>query len=173
MRAGGIELSLPELFPDIELDPEHEAHVVDDAQTRVEVLLWDLDGGLLQIELRVRQDPLEDTDRFELPPRQVIGQELAQQWPAIVEAAAKPFGAVDQMIVLNGAQGVSEMLAQALSQGITGLKLARGLLGTGLGGDDEVAKTNGHVDVPPPPPPAPVLPATKVGDAETREDDQG
>src|SRR6266511_4099701 len=47
----------------------------------------------------------------------VIGQQLAEQWPAIVEAAAKPFGAVDQMIVLNGAQGLSEALAQALSSG--------------------------------------------------------
>ena len=47
----------------------------------------------------------------------VIGQQLAEQWPAIVEAAAKPFGDVDQMIVLNGAQGLSEALAQALQPG--------------------------------------------------------
>jgi flotillin len=59
----------------------------------------------------------------------VIGQQLAENWPAIVEAAAKPFGAVDQMIVLNGAQGLSEALAQALSQGVAGLQLARGILG--------------------------------------------
>ncbi len=58
----------------------------------------------------------------------VIGQQLAENWPAIVEAAAKPFGAVDQMIVLNGAQGLSEALAQALSQGVAGLQLARNLL---------------------------------------------
>ncbi|HZA81952.1 MAG TPA: SPFH domain-containing protein, partial [Actinomycetes bacterium] len=64
----------------------------------------------------------------------VIGQQLAEQWPAIVEAAAKPFGAVDQMIVLNGAQGLSEALAQALSQGVAGLQLARNLLaGAGAG----------------------------------------
>ena len=35
----------------------------------------------------------------------VIGQQLAENWPAIVEAAAKPFGDIDQMIVLNGAAG--------------------------------------------------------------------
>jgi flotillin len=68
----------------------------------------------------------------------VIGQQLAEQWPAIVEAAAKPFGAVDQMIVLNGAQGLSEALAQALSQGVAGLQLARNLLaGAGNGGQDQ------------------------------------
>jgi len=64
----------------------------------------------------------------------VIGQQLAEKWPEIVEAAAKPFGSIDQMIVLNGAQGLSEALAQALSQGVAGLQLARGLLG-GNGGD--------------------------------------
>src|SRR5215216_4812490 len=58
----------------------------------------------------------------------VIGQQLAEQWPAIVEAAAKPFGGIDQLIVLNGAQGLSETLAQALSQGVAGLQLARNLL---------------------------------------------
>jgi uncharacterized membrane protein YqiK len=72
----------------------------------------------------------------------VIGQQLAENWPAIVEAAAKPFGNVDQMIVLNGAQGLSEVLAQALSQGITGLKLARGVLHNELGGN---GSSNGAV----------------------------
>jgi uncharacterized membrane protein YqiK len=66
----------------------------------------------------------------------VIGQELAQNWPAIVEAAAKPFGDIDQMIVLNGAQGLSETLAQALSQGVAGLQLARSLLAGGRPGGD-------------------------------------
>jgi hypothetical protein len=32
------------------------------------------------------------------------------------------------MIVMNGAQGLSEALAQALSQGVAGLHLARSLL---------------------------------------------
>jgi flotillin len=59
----------------------------------------------------------------------IIGQQLAERWPEIVEAAAKPFGDIDQLIVLNGAQGVADVLAQALSQGVTGLQLARRLLG--------------------------------------------
>jgi flotillin len=61
----------------------------------------------------------------------VIGQQLAENWPAIVEAAAKPFGAVDQLIVLNGAQGLAEVLATAMSQGISGLQLAREVLAGG------------------------------------------
>jgi flotillin len=58
----------------------------------------------------------------------IIGQQLAEKWPEIVEAAAKPFGDIDQLIVLNGAQGISDALAQALSQGVAGLQLARRLL---------------------------------------------
>ncbi len=70
----------------------------------------------------------------------MIGQQLAEQWPAIVEAAAKPFGAIDQMIVLNGAQGLSEALAQALSQAIPGLQTARQLLS---GGEARVSEADG------------------------------
>jgi hypothetical protein len=38
------------------------------------------------------------------------------------------------MIVLNGAQGLSEALAAALSQGVAGLQLARNLLAGGGNG---------------------------------------
>jgi uncharacterized membrane protein YqiK len=68
----------------------------------------------------------------------IIGQQLAEKWPEIVEAAAKPFGDIDQLIVLNGAQGISDALAQALSQGVTGLQLARRLLA-----DPSVTSANG------------------------------
>jgi uncharacterized membrane protein YqiK len=77
----------------------------------------------------------------------VIGQQLAEQWPAIVEAAAKPFGDIDQMIVLNGANGLSEVLAQALSQGAAGLQMARSLLSTGGGVFGNGGGTGGGGDV--------------------------
>jgi uncharacterized membrane protein YqiK len=74
----------------------------------------------------------------------VIGQQLAERWPEIVEAAAKPFGEIDQMIVLNGAEGLSNVLAQALSQGVTGLKLARAVLGSqDTEGEDPAPSRNG------------------------------
>ncbi|MFI0480463.1 flotillin family protein [Actinomadura sp. 9N215] len=58
----------------------------------------------------------------------VIAQQLAEQWPQIVEAGAGVFSNVDNMIVLNGAQGVEDMLAKALTLGGTGLGVARQLL---------------------------------------------
>ncbi|ONH22767.1 flotillin [Pseudofrankia asymbiotica] len=85
----------------------------------------------------------------------VIGQELAQQWPAIVEAAAKPFGAIDQLIVLNGATGLSEALAQALSQGTSAFQMARTMLGgngNGNGGTPGHATSTSPESTAPPPP---------------------
>jgi len=58
----------------------------------------------------------------------VIGQQLAEKWPQIVEAAAKAFNNIDQLIVLNGAEGVSDIVSKVMAQGATGLGLARSLL---------------------------------------------
>lgn len=58
----------------------------------------------------------------------VIAQQLAEKWPEIVRAGASALGNVDHMVVLNGADGVAELLAKAMAMGGTGLGLARQLL---------------------------------------------
>ncbi|MEV6044566.1 SPFH domain-containing protein [Streptomyces xanthochromogenes] len=58
----------------------------------------------------------------------VVAQQLAENWPQIVEAGASAFGNVEHMVLLNGAEGMSEMFAKALTMGGTGLGLARQLL---------------------------------------------
>jgi uncharacterized membrane protein YqiK len=60
----------------------------------------------------------------------VIAQQLAEKWPEIVQAGAGVFGNVDNMVVLNGADGIEDMLAKALTLGGTGLGVARQLLST-------------------------------------------
>jgi flotillin len=53
------------------------------------------------------------------------------------------------MIVLNGAQGLSEALAQAMSQGVAGLQLARSILGGGGNGSADSKKAaKGNASVP-------------------------
>ncbi|MFF4530740.1 SPFH domain-containing protein [Streptomyces sp. NPDC001407] len=74
----------------------------------------------------------------------VVAQQLAENWPEIVRAGAEAFGNVDHMVLLNGADGMSDLFAKALTMGGTGLGLARQLLAsmgtaqgpgaTGLGG---------------------------------------
>jgi len=79
----------------------------------------------------------------------VVAQQIAEQWPEIVEAASKAFGNVDHMVVFNGADGVSDLLAKALSLGGTGLGLARQLMDA-MGKPtekelDEAARKNGEL----------------------------
>lgn len=58
----------------------------------------------------------------------VIAQQLAEKWPDIVRAGAEAFGNVDHMVLLNGADGMADMFAKALTLGGTGLGLARQML---------------------------------------------
>src|SRR3954453_10399647 len=46
----------------------------------------------------------------------VIAQQIAERWPDIVSAAAKPFEHIGQFTVLNGAQGVTGALAEIIQQ---------------------------------------------------------
>lgn len=84
----------------------------------------------------------------------VIAQQLAENWPQIVEAGAKVFGNVDNMVVLNGADGLEDMLAKVLTLGGTGLGLARSLL-SGSNGSNGVAATPPEAIVPQVAAPAP------------------
>ncbi|MDP4500444.1 flotillin family protein [Nonomuraea turcica] len=82
--------------------------------------------GLAQAEaIKARADALAQNQEA------VVAQQLAERWPEIVDAAGKAFGNVEHMVVLNGAQGIEEMLAKALTLGGTGLGLARALLNGG------------------------------------------
>lgn len=46
----------------------------------------------------------------------VISQQLAENMPAIVAAAAEPFARVGQLTVLNGGEGINNMVGGILAQ---------------------------------------------------------
>ncbi len=79
----------------------------------------------------------------------VIGQQLAEKLPEIVSAAASAFGKVDNLTILNGAQGVGEIMNQVIGQAGPALDLARNTL------NRHRAEENGKT---PPPPPATAAP---------------
>jgi flotillin len=58
----------------------------------------------------------------------VIAQQLAEQWPEIVAAAAQAFSQIDNLTVLDGAEGVSRALATILATGGATLSTARDAL---------------------------------------------
>jgi flotillin len=73
----------------------------------------------------------------------VIAQQLAEQMPSLVQAAAHAFDGVDNLTVLNGAQGISEILTQVMAQGGSAMRIVQQML------DDArsaTSATNGHVD---------------------------
>ncbi|MGW1255549.1 flotillin family protein [Streptomyces sp. NPDC002513] len=68
----------------------------------------------------------------------VVAQQLAEKWPEIVQAGASAFGNVDNMVLLNGADGMADVFAKALTMGGAGLGLARRLLSS-MNGDETAA----------------------------------
>ena len=61
-------------------------------------------------------------------PDAVIAQQIAENYPAIVAAGASALGNIDNLVVLNGAQGMEDLLGKALTMGGAGLGLARSLM---------------------------------------------
>lgn len=96
----------------------------------------------------------------------VVAQQLAEKWPEIVQAGAGAFGSVDHMVLLNGADGMSDMFAKALTMGGTGLGLARQLLSTMSQSDpaEPAPQVNGVAPATPPSPRKQRIPVT--GDQE-------
>jgi flotillin len=62
--------------------------------------------------------------------------------PEIVRAASESFKHVDNLTVLNGAQGISEIIAQVIGQAGPALEMARGALGRDGNATDRSKSTN-------------------------------
>jgi flotillin len=58
----------------------------------------------------------------------VIGQQVAEQLPAIVGEASKAFGNIGQLTVLNGAEGVGQLFNQMLGMGAAAVPMLRDML---------------------------------------------
>jgi uncharacterized membrane protein YqiK len=67
----------------------------------------------------------------------VIGQQLAENYPAIVSAAAGAFHGINNMTVLNGADGVTQALSTLIGNAGAGISTVRQLLAS-------QGQTNGH-----------------------------
>ncbi len=70
-------------------------------------------------------------------PDAVIAQQIAEHYPAIVTAGASALGNIDNLVVLNGAEGMEDLLGKALTMGGAGLGLARSLMSSIQGPPDQ------------------------------------
>lgn len=71
----------------------------------------------------------------------VIEQQIAENLPAIVEAAAKQYSNVDQLIVLDGAEGLNKSMAGTIAAAGALLPVAKGIIS---GKDKAAAKSSGE-----------------------------
>jgi flotillin len=58
----------------------------------------------------------------------VIGQQIAEQLPQIVGEAAKAFGSIGQLTVLNGAEGIGQLFTQVLGMGAAAIPMLRNMI---------------------------------------------
>ena len=58
----------------------------------------------------------------------VINQQLAEQAVNIVAAAAKPVGDIDNLVVLNGTEGVQDAVMSSIAKGFAAIQALRGTL---------------------------------------------
>jgi flotillin len=93
--------------------------------------------GLAEAEaIKARADALASNQEA------VIGQQIAEQLPQIVGEAAKAFGNIGQLTVLNGAEGVGQLFSQVLGMGAAAIPMLRGMLDGNAGnGHHETAAT--------------------------------
>ena len=88
--------------------------------------------------IRARADALAQNQEA------VIGQQIAETLPQIVGEAAKAFGSIGQLTVLNGAEGLGQMFSQVLGMGAAAMPMIRGILdGNGQGGAGRAGSTDG------------------------------
>ena len=83
----------------------------------------------------------------------VIAQQLAEQAVNIVAAAAKPIGDIDNLVVLNGTDGIQEAVFGSIAKGFTALQALRSSLAPGAVAP--TAEHNGRADATPEEPSVP------------------
>jgi hypothetical protein len=64
----------------------------------------------------------------------VIAQTLAEQAPELVRAAAESFRGIDNLTVLNGAEGITGMAGEVMKLGLGVMPLVQQMLGNGKNG---------------------------------------
>ncbi len=74
----------------------------------------------------------------------VIAQQIAENYPAIVASGAAALGNIDNLVVLNGAEGMEDLLGKALTMGGAGLGLAQSLMATIKTGSEPVPAAAAH-----------------------------
>jgi flotillin len=72
----------------------------------------------------------------------VIAQTLAEKAPELVRAAAESFRGIDNLVVLNGAEGMTGMAGEVMKLGLGVMPVVQQLLKNGNGTGDGKPKSD-------------------------------
>lgn len=104
---------------------------VGDAEASATAAKGDAEGSAVRAKGLAEAEAIaKRAEALEAESEAVINQMLAERMPEIVRAAAESFHNVDNLTVLNGAQGMGEIVAQVIGQAGPAMKLARDALGS-------------------------------------------
>jgi flotillin len=78
----------------------------------------------------------------------VIAQIIAERYPEIVAAGAQAMGNIDNLVVLNGGEGMEDLLAKAMTMGGAGLGIAQSLIASITANSTDSTDTEDTQEVP-------------------------
>lgn len=76
----------------------------------------------------------------------VIAQIIAERYPEIVAAGAQAMGNIDNLVVLNGGEGMEDLLAKAMTMGGAGLGIAQSLIASITGNSTDTTQPEESAD---------------------------
>jgi len=103
-----------------------------EAEARATRVKGDAAASAIQAKLTAEAEGIEARARaLEKNQDAVINTTIAESLPEIVRAAAESFKGIDNLVVLNGAEGMNGMMNQVLGAGLTVLPTMQKLFGSG------------------------------------------
>jgi uncharacterized membrane protein YqiK len=101
-----------------------------EAEARATQVKGEAEGAAIHARLTAEAEGIEARARaLEKNQEAVINTTIAESLPEIVRAAAESFKSIDNLVVLNGAEGMNNMMSQVVGAGLTVLPAMQRLFG--------------------------------------------
>jgi flotillin len=122
-----------------------------EAEARATQVKGEAEASAIQAKLTAEAEGIEARAKaLERNQDAVINTTIAEKLPEIVRAAAESFKGIDNLVVLNGAEGMNGMMSQVMGAGLTvlpALQKAFGQTGDGEGNGKAPGKRSAKADV--------------------------
>jgi flotillin len=112
------------------------------AQAKATKLKGDADASAVKAKGLAEADAIDArAQALERNQDAVISQQVAEQLPEIVRAAAESFRGIDNLTVLNGADGMNDMVTKVMGMGASAIPMFRSMLSDNSNGNAPAEST--------------------------------